>query len=293
MTCIQKIYSLSVLVGNGECNGRCEFCAGAYLRSQAKENTNNKNFEKNLESAIKLCSRYGGWSLSLTSAGEPTCDPEAVTRALQVYDKCAKQGAYMPNVNLFTNGILLGDKSFAADWLPEWKSLGLTNVAVSVHSVEREKQAFAYGIDCNKYPCFHRLFNTIREHGLGVRCTLLLRKGEVDNAESYARAIEKLYFYGCDNVTSWPIGNPDGSRNAFTPSQWGLFTIKKWLWFNTTTCHEHAWSGGVYDHKGNMLRLTDYVTKHDPKKDYVRQLVVFPDGCVTYSWVTHGALCMK
>jgi len=33
--------------------------------------------------------------------------------------------------------------------------------------------------------------------------------------------------------------------------------------------------------------------KHDPDLDFVRQLVVFQDGTVAYSWIREGALCMK
>ena len=96
MTCIEKIYSVSTLVGSGKCNGHCTFCAGQYLRKDAWESSEKKlNYEKNLESAIKLCARYGGWSLSLTSSGEPTCSPDAVTRALQIYTKCANQGVHI------------------------------------------------------------------------------------------------------------------------------------------------------------------------------------------------------
>ena len=40
MACIEKIYSVSALVGNGSCNANCNFCAGKYLRSEAKENNN-------------------------------------------------------------------------------------------------------------------------------------------------------------------------------------------------------------------------------------------------------------
>ena len=66
-----------------------------------------------------------------------------------------------------------------------------------------------------------------------------------------------------------------------------------WLHINAKICHGHSWGGGVFDYKGNILRITDYVTKHDPKKDFVRQLVVFQDGTVAYSWIRKGALCMK
>lgn len=91
MACIEKIYSVSALVGSGACNGNCKFCAGKYLRPEAKPNP---LYNRNLEAAIKLSARYGGWSLSLTSSGEPTCDPKAVTSALRIYRKCANQGAF-------------------------------------------------------------------------------------------------------------------------------------------------------------------------------------------------------
>jgi hypothetical protein len=288
MACIEKIYSVSALVGAGTCNANCAFCAGKYLRKQANSN---ELYYKNLESAIKLSARYGGWSLSLTSSGEPTCSPNEVTYALRVYLKCAEQGAYFPNVNLFTNGILFGNDEFCDRWIPEWKRLGLTNIAVSIHSADNTRQAEVYGL--SEYPSFKLIKNNIEKYGVGVRATLLLRKGEVDDDKSYFKAISALRDLGYDNITSWSVCNPDGSRNEFTPSRWGMFKIRRWLQKNTKLCHGHVWGGGVYDWRGNILRLTDYVTKHDPKKDFVRQLVVFQNGDVCYSWIKDGALCMK
>ena len=288
MACIEKIYSVSALVGNGTCNANCDFCAGKYLRPQAKEN---EIYYKNLESAIKLSARYGGWSLSFTSAGEPTCDIKALTKAFKVYDKCAKQGAYFPNVNLFTNGINFGNKEFCDTYLPRWKNLGLTNVAISIHGFDEKDQAKAYNV--KSYPKLETIVQNIESNGVGVRGTLLLRKGVVDNAQKYELAVNNLIDKGITNITSWPIGNPDSTRNEFTPSRIGIFQIKNWLRKNTKLCHGHVWGGGVYDYHGNILRITDYVTKHDPKKDFVRQLVVFQDGTVAYSWIKEGALCMK
>ena len=127
MVCIEKIYSVSALVGNGACNAKCDFCAGEYLRPEARES---ELYNKNFEAAIKLSARYGGWSLSLTSSGEPTCDPDALTNALEIYHKCAEQGAYFPNVNLFTNGVLFGDEVFCDEYLDTWRELGLNNIAL-------------------------------------------------------------------------------------------------------------------------------------------------------------------
>lgn len=288
MVCIEKIYSVSALVGNGACNGNCSFCAGKYLRPDAKETP---LYYRNLEAAIKLSARYGGWSLSLTSSGEPTCDPDSLTRALEVYNKCAQQGAYFPNVNLFTNGILFGNKEFCNEHLDNWKKLGLTNIAVSVHSVDEKEQAEVYGL--KEYPKLENIVGNIEEHGLGVRATLLLRKNGVDNATKYEQTIKTLISKGIDNITSWAICNPDNTRNEHTPSRLGVLGIKRWLHRNARFCHGHIWGGGVYDYRGNMLRITDYVTKHNPKKDFVRQLVVFQDATVAYSWIKEGALCMK
>lgn len=288
MACIEKIYSVSALTGNGMCNAHCEFCAGEYLRPQAG---NNPLYERNLEAAIKLSARYGGWSLSLTSSGEPTVDPDAVTRALEIYDKSAKEGAYFPNVNLFTNGIRLGNERFAEKYLPRWRELGLTNVAISIHEPSAEGQARIYGVP--HYPKLETILQNVESQGVGVRGTLLLRKGGVDNAHKYEEAVNTLIEKGYDNLTSWPIGNPDGTRTEDTPSRLGLLGIRMWLHKNAKKCHGHVWGGGVFDFHGSMLRYTDYVTKHNPRKDFVRQLVVFQDGTVAYSWIREGALCMK
>ena len=288
MACIEKIYSVSALVGDGSCNANCSFCAGKYLRHQAGEN---KLYDKNLEAAIKLSARYGGWSLSLTSSGEPTCDPDALTRALEIYNKCAQQGAYFPNVNLFTNGILFSNEKFCDKYLDTWRELGLNNIAVSIHAVDEKEQAAVYGL--KSYPDLEDIVDNIEKHGLGARGTLLLRKNGVDNSKKYEYAVKTLIDKGINNITSWPVGNPDGTRNEYTPSRIRLYGIRRWLRSNAKICHGHVWGGGVFDYKGNILRYTDYVTKHNPKKDFVRQLVVFQDGTVAYSWIREGALCMK
>jgi hypothetical protein len=210
---------------------------------------------------------------------------------LEVYAKCASQGAYFPNVNLFTNGILLADDNFCAQYLPVWRMLGLTAIAVSIHDVTEEGQAEVYGI--KTYPSLKKIFDNIRKYGLQCRTTLLLRKGGIDNAKKYEAAIEKLRSIEVHNITSWCIGNPDATYNEFSPSFLGRLSIKLWLRKNTIKCHGHVWGGGVFDYKGTLIRLTDYVTKHDPNKDYVRQLVVFQDGLVAYSWIKEGAICIK
>ena len=288
MACIEKIYSVSVLVGSNKCNANCSFCAAKNLRKDAP--TNNL-MPPTFKSALKLSARYGGWSLSLTSSGEPLCSPQAVTNALLEYDECAKRGAYFPNVNLFSNGILLADDEFCLKYLPVWKMFGLTSIAVSIHDITEEGQAKAYGL--KEYPTFKKIFNNIRKYKLQCRATILLRRNSIDTPEKFKKTIDMLISNGVENITAWCIADEDGTYNQYSPSFWNRLKIKWWLKRNTIKCHGHVWGGGVFDYKGTMVRLTDYVTKHNPKKDYVRQLVVFQDGLVAYSWIKDGVICMK
>lgn len=184
--CIEKIYSVSALVGSNQCNAKCKFCAARQLRKDA---VSDNQMSPTFKSAIKLSARYGGWSLPLTSSGEPLCSPDAITNALRDYQECASQGAYFPNVNLFTNGILLADDNFCNRYLPLWKSMGLTATAVSIHDVSSEGQAAAYGLD--SYPDLHKIFDNVRRHGLQCRVTILLRRGGIDTAEKFEQALKK------------------------------------------------------------------------------------------------------
>ena len=292
MPCIDKIYSVSVVVGTAECNGNCSFCVGRYLRPHAQEDG---EIPRNLDPALRLCSKYGGWSVSLTGSGEPTLSPNSVTNTLKRIDKLKSEGVNFPFVNLFTNGIAIGFfKVFKTEWLPMWKDLGLTAVAVSIHSVDHYKQAEAYGLKPEQYPKFEDIFDAIRSAGLTPRVTLLLRKGEIDNEKKYKEAVDILINkYNIDMITSWPLANHDGSRADFTPSRLGMLKIRWWLKRNTIRVLGHAWGGGVYDYKGRSLRLTDYVSKHKPNANFIRQLVVFQDGRVAYSWFQEGAFCIK
>jgi hypothetical protein len=287
MSCIEKIYSVSALVGTAACNANCSFCAAKSLRADAPDDN---SMPITFKSALRLSARYGGWSLSLTGSGEPTCSPDAITNALLDYNECKKEGAYFPNVNLFTNGIKFADYDFCRQYIPTWKSLGLTAIAVSIHDTTEEGQAQAYGIE--SYPIFPRIFGNISRFDLQCRATLLLRKGGIDTPKKYKEALNDLRDLGVYNVTSWWIAAQDGTYNEYSPGFLNRFRIKMWLRNNTKKCHGHVWGGGVFDYRGMMVRLTDYVTKHDPNKDFVRQLVVFQDGLVAYSWVKKGAICM-
>ena len=271
MACIEKIYSVSALVGSKACNGNCSFCAAKDLKKDAPENN---KMPCTFKSALKLSARYGGWSLSLTSSGEPTCSPEAVTNALKDYQEVAQEGAYFPNVNLFTNGILFGNDEFCKKYLPAWKKLGLTAVAVSIHELTEKGQAKIYGL--KEYPRFTKIFNNIRKYDLQGRATVLLRKGGIDNPSTYQASIEMLRNAGVENITSWPIGNPDNSRNEYTPSRWNLLKIRLWLRKNAKKQRiPYFWLKILLQNSGKTPSFSGDLLNYSRKRSFLRNPAKF------------------
>lgn len=63
MGCIEKIYSVSALVGSNKCNANCAFCAARDLRKDAvKDDLMPHTFK----SALKLSARYGTTSMPVS-----------------------------------------------------------------------------------------------------------------------------------------------------------------------------------------------------------------------------------
>ena len=54
MACIEKIYSVSAVIGDGKCNANCSFCSGKTLGRGKRDIVLHKTNMRNLEFAIKL-----------------------------------------------------------------------------------------------------------------------------------------------------------------------------------------------------------------------------------------------
>ncbi|MDD5251141.1 MAG: hypothetical protein PHT12_00735 [Patescibacteria group bacterium] len=291
-TCVDKIYSISVVVGSGECNAKCRHCGGRFLRPGALSGV--QGTIKGLESAIILCKQYGGWAISLTSSGEPLMSPDAVTETLREIDRLKRMGYGMAFVNLFTNGFLLTDQRIREHYLPLWKSLGLTAVAISIHDVDYARNRECYNVaDEVAIPTLAEMVGAVKDAGLVPRITLLLHRGYCDNPVDYQRNLDALRDLGVYMVTSWAMCKPNGEWNQYSPSRWNLFRIRFFLWANCPRVFNQIWGGGVYNYHGLSARLTTYVSEHKPTNNFIRQLVVFQDGTVAYSWFQEGNFCLK
>jgi MoaA/NifB/PqqE/SkfB family radical SAM enzyme len=290
--CVDKIYSVSVVVGSDQCNANCKHCGGKVLRHMALDA--NKGTVKNLKSALVLCHKYGGWTVSFTGSGEPLLSPDAITRTLEEVRDQEDKGIVFPFLNLFTNGIeLVRNPRIKEFYLSKWRRMGLTSVVVSIHDVDHEKNAKAYGVSPKDFPRLEEIIKTIRDADLTPRIVLLLNKGYCDNLNDFLRNLDAIKKMGVFMVTSWHLCNNDGTANAFTPDLWELFKIRLFLWSNCQKVFNQVWGGGVYNYHGLSVRVTTYVSEHKPTNDFIRQLVVFQDGTMSYSWFQEGFHCQK
>ena len=105
MKTIDKIFSVSVVVGSNRCNAKCSFCGGRQHRASACgfDSSTYEN-EVGLRTALRLAKQMGAWTISLTGSGEPTLSPQQVSRVLKIVQE---EGPF-PIVQLFTNGIKIG-----------------------------------------------------------------------------------------------------------------------------------------------------------------------------------------
>ena len=198
--------SISLFVGTGRCNANCAHCAGVPLRKYApKEDgiVDSRLFYKTLFRAYE----GGCRRLTLSSSGEPTLSPSAVTETLLLV---LKSGWTFNPISLYSNGIRIGEDEQFCRILSLWESLGLTTIYITVHNFDPVKNAKVYGVE--KYPSLKTICYRIHRAGLKMRANVVLGKGIIETAEEFKDTAEKLLEIGTDCISAWPIRNVEDDK---------------------------------------------------------------------------------
>lgn len=212
-----KIDGISILVGTAACNANCSECAGRQHKKNAPKRDGELD-EARLREVLEYCYARQCRYVTLTGCGEPTLSPGSVTRTLEIMQGYREEGRVFEPVNLYTNGIRIGfDEEFCGAYLPLWRSLGLTSVYVSVYSGDEELSRQAFRVA--RYPDFRVVFSRIKERGLRLRTSVILKQGFVDTAEKLEALCEKFFQLGVYNVSAWPLKDEDGSISDLAPDQ--------------------------------------------------------------------------
>ena len=265
---MENLTSLSILVGTGQCNANCSFCAGKSLRDYAPKIDG--IIDKELFSkTLKQCYERGAKYLSISSCGEPTLSPLAVTKTLELVDACRNNGIIYSPVNLYSNGIRIGnEEKFCQQYLSFWQNLGLTIVYVTVHDVDEKNNAKIYGID--NYPLLAKVFSRIKESRLLLRANLVLHREITGSLERFIKSVGTLRKLGADQISTWPLRNltDDKIDYQLSPSKEELVKINRWIQENYST-----------DFKIRLISEEEPV--HYSKNN---KLTLFPDGSLSSNW---------
>lgn len=272
---MSKVSSLSFIVGTGRCNAHCSYCAGAPLRKYAPKKDGEVDAEL-IYKTIKDCYKRGARRLSISSSGEPTLSPLSVTRTLFMINRSHYEEDFdFSGVHLYTNGIRIGEEDiFSRTYLRKWKELGLTTVYITLHGVDREENARVYGVPV--YPDPAIIISRIRDEDLSVRVNLILGKDTINSVERFSHVVERLDYYGANEVSAWPIRcKDDRTSSELSAPEYAVTDMA-------------AWAGHWQESPAPFGRIPVNVRRyHDKPSSMGKKLTLFPDGTLSESWCNH------
>lgn len=259
--------SLSLFVGTGKCNANCAHCAGKIHRNFAPKidgEISRELFYKTLKEGYQ----NGARSLSISSSGEPTLSPLAVSKTLEMVYDLKKEAINYEWINLYSNGIRIGeDKKFCEDYLSTWRALGLKTIYVTVHDLDERKNALIYGV--KSYPSIDLVVSRIHDAGLLTRANLVLNKNNVPTFEKFFNTVNRLREIGFDHISAWPIrGENDKVDLDLSPSREELDKMSHWAEKNSNESH----------------RIRLLLEDHHEVYERGEKLTLFPDGKLSNSW---------
>jgi len=264
---MNKVNSLGLFVGTGDCNAHCKHCAGVLHRKYApkQDGTIDKDL---LYKTIKSCYEQGARSISISSSGEPTLSPIAVTKVLDLIHRMQEEDINYSWINLYSNGIRIGnDKEFCNQYLGQWRNLGLQTLYITVHDLNEKRNAKVYGVA--EYPSLKKIVSRIHSADLRARANVVLTRDNIGTCEKYISMAEGLRKIGFDHVSAWPIRNADDKMDLeLSPSPGELEKMGNW----------------AETHETPNCRLRVLREKSHESYEKGEKLTLFPDGTLSNTW---------
>lgn len=288
-----NVTTFSILAGSTACDAKCPFC----ISKQTPQNGINDckvQHGQRFEKALSLALKSGATTAMITGKGEPTLNPEQITRYLEILDKYD-----FPIIELQTNGMRLQEESMKP-YLREWLRLGLTIINISCVSHRIGINREVYG---KKFDHIPDIVKYLQAAGFSVRIGVIMVKGWIDSLTTVHTFIDYMRQHRFDfpyqltfrPVALPPVQNEKNGVYSWTKehliSQQNLDRLVNWF---SNPKHAKALlplphGGQIYDYQGQNVCLTNCMTSNDNTYN-IRQLIFFPDGTLRYDWTYTGAI---
>jgi molybdenum cofactor biosynthesis enzyme MoaA len=255
--------SLSLFVGTGQCDASCAHCAGKQHRKYAPKKDGIID-EEIIRKTVESCYEHGARNISISSSGEPTLSPLAVTRTLKLLHEYAQRGMAYSHIRLYSNGIRIGqDRQFCETYLPRWCDLGLTSVYVTVHDTDPEKNALIYRVA--SYPPLETVIQRIHDAGFILRANMVMSDTTINTAERFTETARRLLAMGVDKISAWPLRNDDDEVDSLhSPPEEEIDRMESWALQRQNVC--------VYRENSRI------------RYQQGEKLTLFPDGTLSNKW---------
>jgi len=300
-----RIQTFSVVAGSTACDARCPYCVSKmtvdHLASPQEPKVNWRRFDV----ACRLAAQCGVTTAMITGKGEPTLFPDQVGTFVR------KLANFFPIIELQTNGISIAEnrRGEMDDALSVWRDSGLTTVCVSVvhHDAEFNRLVFAPYKDEGSHFNLGSLISKLHRNQLSVRLSVVMvRDYGIWTPDGLQGMIDFCKMHQVEQLTVRSVNNPsvhaEGDEQDDNDEYWAwterhslscreVDTIANWVREKGTLLLQLSHGALVYDIDGQNLCLTDSLTVNEDK-DFLRQLIFFPDGHLRYSWEYRGAVLL-
>lgn len=291
-----QISTMSVVVGGTVCNASCPFCVARMTPTNGVPERASEPKWDNFKAALRFAKNSGVSTVLITGKGEPTLYRSHIDETLVKI-----RNSEFAFIELQTNAIPIAMQSkleMGSEWsklLHSWKEMGLTTIAISIVSPHdwRNQQVYT---PHGHYPPLFLTIKFLRDHGINVRLSCIMTKGNVDSVKS----VQELLAFAKENdafqVTLIPVTKPAKSEDqeaydyvSQNNVDSAVAEIRQHLEGYGTKLLEMPHGAVVYDLKGQNVCLSNCLTETS-NPDKIRQLIYFThDGSLRYSWQYAGA----
>lgn len=283
-TDMKNALTLTLIAGTKACPNNCPICISKMTPSHGIEGKDRTPIDvETLRKSLQFALNHRAQNVLITGKGEPTLHPAQVSQYLVEI-----KGMPFDKRELQTEGSHISHNSMNP-MLETWRYLGLDYIAISMfHYEDRLNKIMFRGKGYQMVPLVHKL----HEMGYRVRFSCMLVNGfidcvdEVRNLVSFAKDMNvsqlslrtidmppnPINKETADNVVKYRL-SPRQLRRIFKYVRSGLY------------CDRLPHGAEVWEVEGQNVCITTGLS-NDAGKDDCRQLVFFPQGILTASWVT-------
>jgi len=282
---VDRISTLTLLAGTTACTNNCHICISKMTPKHDMDKLHPINVEK-FHKACNIAKNFNTENVLITGKGEPTLFPAQITEYLwhlrdYNFDK----------IELQTEGDTV--YNLPDDILRIWKMMGLDVIAVSIYhyGYQSNWNGFDRVAIGDGLPSIEDIVKRLKKFGFEVRLSCCMMKGYIDSVVDVDKLITFAHTLGVMQLTLRDTSRPDKpldkqigkNVDELKLDRSDLKRIVKYVDEVGTLVRTLNHGATVYDFDGQNVSLTTGLGSVDRNK--IRELIFFPYGLLTTSWV--------